>query len=320
MQLLKALVKRIIKNSVLIHVKLISVRFYKQILLFPSIFWLVSCNGPRNIYSASPFVSPVPLTKGATAMEANYFTHTRERNVPGSLPGNHDNCMGFNISHMLRERTLLFATSDIKKERNQYGDSIPLVNDPSFNRYDAGFDSSIVFAKRKTFTAGIEFFSSEHGKTIKGIAILVELNQLNMNESGLLHGLPYQRFYKLNQLGFSIQHNFLFNVSTGFKLAWITRLTLLNSFEADTDYSPEEKLNAGLRDKRLNAFLGLTGLYADYQPLKNIPIHINGQFFNDGWIGRHPMAKYEVGEVHIKGTAVSAGIKCVFEPEKRLRP
>lgn len=288
-------------------------RFCRQTLLFPAIFWLVSCNGPRNIYSASPFISPVPLTKGATASEANYFTHTRERNVPDSLPGNHDNCIGFNISHMLKERTLLFATSDIKKERNQYGDSIRLVNDRSFNVYDAGFDSSIVFAKRKTFTTGIEFFSKAHEKTIKSIAISAGLNQLNMNESGLLHGIPYQRYYKLNQFSLSIQHNFLFNISNGFKLAWITRLTLLNNFKANTDYSPEEKLNAGLRDKRLNAFLGLTGLYADYQPLKNVPIHINGQFFNDGWIGKHPMAKYELGEVHIKGTAASAGVNYVFE-------
>jgi len=50
-----------------------------------------------------------------------------------------------------------------------------------------------------------------------------------------------------------------------------------------------------------------------YQPIKNIPINISGQFFNDGWIGKHPMAKYELGEVHIKGTGVSAGIKYVFE-------
>jgi hypothetical protein len=292
--------------------KLTSVRLDKQISLLVLTLWLVSCNGPRNIYSASPFVSPVPLTKGATAIEANYFTHTRERNLPDSLP-NHDNCIGFNISHMLKERTLLFATADIKKERNQYDDSVPLVNDPSYNRYDAGFDSSVVFAKRKTFSAGIEFFSKEHGKAIKSTAILVGLNQCNMNESGLLRGTAYQRFYKINQLSISLQQNFLFNISSSFKLAWITRLTILNNFEANTDYSSEEKLNAGLRDKKVNAFFCLTGLYADYLPLKNVPIHINGQFFNDGWIGKHPMAKYELGEVHIKGTGVSAGIKYVFK-------
>jgi hypothetical protein len=59
--------------------KLTSVRLDKQISLLVLTLWLVSCNGPRNIYSASPFVSPVPLTKGATAIEANYFTHTREQ-------------------------------------------------------------------------------------------------------------------------------------------------------------------------------------------------------------------------------------------------
>ena len=293
--------------------KLTSVRLDKQISLLVLTLWLVSCNGPRNIYSVSPFVSPVPLTKGATAIEANYFTHTRERNVPDSLPGNHDNCIGFNISHMLKEGTLLFATTDLKKERNQYDDSIQLVSDPSYNRYDAGFDSSVVFAKRKTFSAGIEFFSKEHGKTIKSTAILVGLHQFKMNESGLLRGAAYQRFYEINQLSISLQQNFLFNISSSFKLAWITRLTILNNFEANTDYSPEEKLNAGLRDKKVNAFFCLTGLYADYQPIKNIPININGQFFNDGWIGKHPMAKYELGEVHIKGTGVSAGIKYVFE-------
>jgi hypothetical protein len=289
------------------------VRLDKQISLLILTLWLVSCNGPRNIYSASPFVSPVPLTKGATAIEAYYFTHTRERNVPDSLPGNHDNCIGFNISHMLKEGTLLFATTDLKKERNQYDDSIQLISDPSYNRYDAGFDSSVVFAKRKTFSAGIEFFSKEHGKTIKSTAILVGLHQFKMNESGLLRGAAYQRFYEINQLSISLQQNFLFNISSSFKLAWITRLTILNNFEANTDYSPEEKLNAGLRDKKVNAFFCLTGLYADYQPIKNIPININGQFFNDGWIGKHPMAKYELGEVHIKGTGVSAGIKYVFE-------
>jgi hypothetical protein len=104
---------------------------------------------------------------------------------------------------MLKERTLLFAITDIKKERNQYDDSIPLVNDPSYNRYNAGFDSSVVFAKRKTFSAGIEFVSKEHGKTIKSTAILVGLHQFKMNESGLLRGTAYQRFYKINQLSIS---------------------------------------------------------------------------------------------------------------------
>lgn len=282
-------------------------------LLIP-VYCLLSCTGPRNIYSVSPFVSPVRMEKGAVAIEANYFTHAKQLGPRDSFPGNRDNCLGLNFSHMLKERTLVFVSMDIKKELDQFHDSIaqPAYAD-FFNNWNAGFDSSIVIGKRKTLGAGIEFFSKDRGKTTTSLAITVGLHQLDMNESGLLKRIPYQRFYKTNQLSLSFQQNFLFKISNSFKLAWVTRLTLMNNFKATTDYSSDEKLNAGLRDKRIMGSVCLAGLYADYQPIKKVPIHINGQFFNDLAYWNHPAAKYELGRDYIKGTGVSVGMKYIFK-------
>lgn len=263
------------------------------------------------------------MEKGATAIEANYFTHDRRLGPRDSFPGNRDNCFGLNFSHMLKERTFVFISMDIKKERDQFHDSTAL-NDPFYNAshlyntWDAGFDSSIVSGKRYSVGAGIEFFSDANEKIVRSFAVSAGLHQLKMNESGLLLQSPYHRFYNMDQISLSLQQNFLFKISNSFRLAWVTRLTILNNFKATTDYSSDEKLNAGLRDKRLNAFFGLTGLYADYQPLKNIPLHINGQFFNEGWVGKHPMAKYELGEVHVKGTGLSIGMKYVLNEGRRF--
>lgn len=256
------------------------------------------------------------MEKKAVAIEANYFAHTRQRNVPDSFPGNHDNCFGLTFFHMLKERTLIYLYADVKKERNQFHDSIPRADDPSFNFYNAGFDSSIVFGKRSTLGAGIEFFSIDRGKATTSLSVSVGLHQFNMNESGLLQRAPYHRFYNVNQLSLSFQQNFLFKVSRNFKLAWVTRLTILNSFKANTNYSFDEKLNAGLRDERVNVFFGWTGLYADYRPFKKVPIYINGQFFNDLSYSNYPGAKYTVGSVYINGTGVATGVKYIFKKKK----
>ena len=288
-------------------------KIFTTALLSISVCFLFSCTGPRNIYSASPFVSPVRMEKGATAIEVNYFAHTRQLDVRDSVPGNHDNSFGMIFSHMLKERALVFAYADVMKERSQFHDTANVLNDPSYNAYNAGFDSSIVFGKRHSFGAGIELFSHDHGKATTSLAGSVGFHQFNMNESGLLAQAPYHRFYKLNQLSVSFQGNFLFKINNSFKLAWVSRLTFVNNFKANTDYSSDEKFNAGLRDKRMNVFLGLTGLYADFKPLSKIPLHINGQFFNDLVLWNRSMAKYESGRIFIKGTGVSIGMKYIFK-------
>ena len=264
------------------------------------------------------------MEKGATAIEANYFAHGRHENVTrtlestirDSIPGNHDNCFGLNFSYMLKEKTLVFFYADIKREQELYHDSANILNDPSYNAYNAGFDSSIVFGKRKTLGAGIEFFSKDHGKATASLAVSLGLHHSDLSESGLLQRMPYQRFYKVNQLSLSLQQNFLFKVSANFKLAWVMRLTILNSFKANTNYSSDEKLNAGLRDKRMNVFFCWTGLYADYRPLRKVPIYINGQFFNDQSIWNRSFAKYELGRVYIKGIGASVGLKYIFKRKK----
>ena len=280
-------------------------------LLIP-VYCLFSCSGPRNIYSSSPFISPVRMEKGATAIEANYFTHTRQPDVRDSVPGNRNNCFGLNFSYMLKERTLVFAYMDVKKERDQFHDTTNILNDPSYNAYNAGFDSSIVSGKRYSLGAGMEFFSKDNGKVTTSLAGSVGFHQLTMNESGLLLQAPYHRFYKGNQLSLSLQGNFLFKITDRFKLAWVTRMTLVNSFKANTDYSSDEKLNAGIRDERVNVFFCLTGLYANYRPFRKVPVYINGQFFNDVALWNRSLAKYELGRTYIKGTGVSVGMKYIF--------
>ena len=272
-------------------------KVYIIALLLITGYCLFSCTGPRNIYSASPFVSPVHIEKGTTAIETNYFTHTRQANVRDSVPGNRDNCFGLILSHMVKERTLVFACADVKNERNQYNDSTNIANDPSFNAYNAGFDSSIVFGKRHSLGAGIEIFSKGHGKATTSLAGSVGFHQFNMNESGLLAQVPYHRFYKLNQLSLSLQGNLLFNVNSSFKLAWMNRLTIVNSFKANTDYSSGEKLNAGLRDEGIGIFICMTGLYAHYKPLRKVSLYIDGQFFNDLAFWNSSWAKYELARI-----------------------
>ncbi|MGE5108781.1 MAG: hypothetical protein ACM3H8_14655 [Sphingobacteriales bacterium] len=289
---------------------------YIGTLLSILVFCLSSCYGPRNIYSASPFVSPVRMEKRATAIEANYFTHTGPTNARDTHLGNRDNCFGLTFSHMLKERTLVFASTDFKNERNQFHDSTDIFNNSlydTYNAYNAGFDSSIVFGKRYSFGAGIEFFSDDLGKVTSSLVVSVGFHQLNMKESGLLLQAPYQRFYKVNQLSLSLQSNLLFKVSSRFNLAWVTSLSLLNTLKANTDYSSGEMLNAGLRDRKIDIFFCATGIYADYKPLRKIPIYITGQFFNDLSLWKHSFAKYELGRTYVKGTGVSVGMKYIFK-------
>ncbi len=290
-------------------------KIYLPALLIIPICCLLSCTGPRNIYSSSPYVSPVPMEKGATAIEAIYFSHANQPSKTENLRG-HDNCFGLNVSHMLKERTLVLAFADVKKERNQFHDSIATANDPYFYQYNANFDSSVVFGKRYAVGAGVEFFSKGYKKISSSHAALLGLHHYNMNESGLLGRIPYQRFYKVNQLSFSLQQNFLLKVSSNFNLAWIARLTIFKNFRADTDYSFEEKRNASLLDKRVYGSFSHIGFYADYQPLKKIPIYITGQFFNDWsmYKDRDPeIHPNEVKPFHVKGTGVSTGLKYIFK-------
>jgi hypothetical protein len=272
----------------------------------------MSCTGPRNIYSSSPLIAPFPVPKHNTSIEANYFTHTRQPNVGDSVAETRDNCFNVTVSRALWPKILLFTYADISKEHYRFRDSISVLNNPDFYSYDAGFDSSVVLAKRFVVSGGLEFFSDNRGKNSRSFAVAVALRRLNMNESGLLMRAPYIRFYRLNQVSLSLQQGFLFRPWTNFRIAWIVRLTALKNFQAKTDYTDEEKFRAGMRDKTLNLLAGFTGVYADYRPLKKIPLFITGQFFNDLSFWNHSFAKYEPGRIYIKGTGASTGLKYFF--------
>jgi len=255
----------------------------------------------------------VSLEKGSTAIEACYFTHGSQTNVRDSVSGNRDNALGFSIAHMLSRKTLVFGSMDLKNEKSHFHDSIALAGDPSFNAYDAGFDSSVVYGKRYTVSAGVEFFSKETTTISRSLAIIMGYHQVNISESGLLMQNPYKRFYKLNQVSLSFQGNLLFKVAKRLDLAWIIRATILSSFKAHTDYSTQEKFNSGLRDNRVYGFFCPTGLYLHFKPFKNFPLYANGQFFNDVAFWNRSFAKYEPGRTFIKGTGVSMGIQYVFK-------
>jgi hypothetical protein len=255
----------------------------------------------------------VLLGKGSTAIEAYYFTHGGQTNVPDSITGNHDIALGFSFAHMLAPKTLVFGSIDLKKESNHFHDSIALAGDPSFNAYDAGFDSSIVLGNRYTASAGVEFFSKQTRNISKSVAITMGYHQLNLSESGLLMRNPYERFCKLNQVSLSLQGNLSFKLSKRFEVAWIVRITILNSFKAHTDYSTQEKFNAGLRDNKVYGFFCPTGLYLHLKPFRNVPFYVNGQFFNDVAFWSRSSAKYEPGRTFIKGTGVATGVQYVFK-------
>jgi hypothetical protein len=246
------------------------------------------------------------------AIEACYFTHGGQPNAKDSVSGNHDNALGFSLSHMLSPKTLVFGSVDLKKERNYFHDSVALAGDPSYNAYNAGFDSSVVFGKRYTASVGVEFFTKETRNISRSLAITMGYHQVNINESGLLMQNPYKRFYKLNQVSLSFQGNLLFKVTKRLDVAWILRVTVLNSFKANTDYSAQEKFNSGLRDKSVYGFFCPTGLYIHLQPFRNVPFYINGQFFNDVAFWNRSFTKYEPGRTFIKGTGVSTEIQYVF--------
>ena len=255
------------------------------------------------------------MDKGNTAIEANYFTHTRQTNRD-TIPGIHDNCIGLNISHMLTERSLVFFYIDTKKEQDMFRDSIAQPGDSYFYNYNAGFDSSVIFVKRHTLGAGIQVFSKDHNGSSISLAISLGWHHINMNESGLLQRVPYNRFYRVNQLSLSFQQNFLIKISRNFKLGWVPRLTLLNNFRAHSDYSLEEKVNAGLLDKRIYALFSMIGFYADYQPSRKIPLHIVGQFFNEWSL----YGDKDNGDIlsktkpfYVKGTGAAVGMRFIFK-------
>jgi hypothetical protein len=249
------------------------------------------------------------MEKGASAIEVNYFSHAPSQNSNDSFQKNRDNSFGLVVSYMLKPRNDFFVFADIKNEYDQYHGNAALANDPGFN---AGFDSSDVFGKRYTVGVGGEFFSKSHGKATTSFAGSLGLHHSSLRESGLLGNAPYARFFKLDQLSVSFQQNLLFKLSTNLKIALIARLIILNNFKAATNYSSQEEHVTGLQDQRVNIFVCLPGLYADYKPLRKLPFYVNGQFFNDLSLWDHAFAKYELGRVYIKGTGASMGFRYIF--------
>ena len=273
-----------------------------------SLIFLSACTGTRNLYSSSLLLSPVPLKKGDATIEGNYFTHSKYAGNDSSQL-NHDNCFGLDLFYMLKQRTALIAFADVKNEKDRYHDTISQISNPSFN---AGFDSSEVLGKRYVVGGGMVFFSKNQNKTSRSIAISAAFNHFSINESGSLNRSSYRRFFELNQVSVSLQHNLLFTINESWKISWTARLILLNNLKARTDFSTSEKQVAGLRDKSLDVIFSPAAAYLEVKPVKGFPAFVTGQFFNDLNFPKQTLAKYQPGRIYIKGTGIAVGVKCLL--------
>jgi hypothetical protein len=273
-------------------------------------YCLCACNGPRNIYSVSSLLPPVPLQKGASGIDVGYSTHQKTTNYKDSA-GNKDYAFSLTLSHMLNKKTMLLAYTDVKNEKNIYTTNLDSLHKLIYN---AGFDSSVVYGKRYTAGLGIAYLLKTTGMVIPSVAGSISLHQMSLREAGTLKGNPYHRFYKMNQLSFSLQGNLLFKFGKRFNLAYINRLTIVQLFKANTDYSADEQYNAGLHQAgKMKVLLCPIALYADFQPIKKIPLSLTGQFFSDYVNWNRMMSEYEPGRTYVKGTGVAVGLRYVVK-------
>lgn len=277
------------------------------IFLIPVVFCAYS--GPRYLYSASPLISPIPLERGATSLDINYFSHAKK----SDSTGNHDNAFVFGASHMIGKKTLIVVSADVKKEQDIFTgrhDSLLRL------KYNGGFDSSNVTTKRFRTRLGIVYFFHPPDSdrwVIPSVAGSVDLHRMNLNESGEFNNNRYGRFFDMYQVSLSFQYNLLFRISKQINLTYITRMTQVKFFTPKTDYTREEGFNTGLRqDIKMELCPCFISGYADYKPFKAIPLYLCGQFFNDLVYWKHPAAAFDPGRTYVKGSGISIGAKYVF--------
>ncbi|MBC7936686.1 MAG: hypothetical protein H7Y86_15150 [Rhizobacter sp.] len=283
------------------------------ILCITAVILFCSCNGPRYIYSSSPLVSPVAGSKGSTSIDAAYFSHINTSNGFDST-ANKDNAFSFDVSNMLTKKIKFFVHGDFKREKNIF----PLLTDSAaINIYNGGFDSASVATQRQSAGLGIVYFFNSRGRgkrIVPGIAGSVYLHQVKLKESGLLANNSYERFFNANQLSFSLQGHLLFKINKRINVTYITRIILVKFMTAKTDFTKEEKEITGLhRDGKSGIYPCFIGGYASYQPLRNIPLYCNFQFFNDVALWAQATAKYDPPRSNIKGSGVAIGLSYSFK-------
>lgn len=272
-----------------------------------------ACQGPRYIYSSSPLISPVAGEKGTTSIDAAYFSHNSTSNY-FDTSANKDNAFGFDISNMVTEKAKLFAHVDFKKEKNIFH----LLTDPTaINIYNGGFDSSVVTTQRYAAGLGMVYFFNSQNRSeriVPSIAGSVYLHQMKLRESGILTTSRYDRFFNANQLSLSLQYNVLFKLSERISIAYIARLSFVKFLAAKTDFTQDEKDITGFHsDGKLDVYPCFISGYADYKPLRNIPLYFNFQFFNDVALWDKATAKYDPPRSSIKGSGVAIGLRYYFK-------
>jgi hypothetical protein len=273
---------------------------------------LCACNGPRYIYSSSPLISPVAQNKGSVSIDAAYFSHSNTSNGFDTT-ANKDNAFGIDISNMLTEKIKLFAHVDFKKEKNIFH----LLTDPTaINIYNGGFDSAAVTTQRQAAGIGMVYFFNAQNRSeriVPSIAGSVYLHHMKLKESGILSNNSYDRFFTANQLSLSLQYNLLFRLSERINIAYIARLSLVKFIAAKTNFTQGEKDIAGFHsDGKLDVYPCFIGGYADYRPLRNVPLYFNFQFFNDVALWNKASAKYDPPRSNIKGSGVAIGLSYYF--------
>lgn len=274
---------------------------YSFLFYFALVIVLSACNGPRNIYSASPLIAPMPMQKGSTGIDLTNFTHIRKSAYADTVVAR-DYGFGLSLSHMISNKTMLLGFTDLKKERNR-----------NLGGWGNPFDSSEIYCSRYAVGLGIGFFSNTATLLTPSLILSTGLHHMNLTESGEHQEIPYHRFYKMYQLSFSAQGNLLFKINKKLNLAYSLRLTAVKFFNAKSDFSSEEKYNTGLhRDGKVQLYRGLLGIYTAYHPFKNVPVFITGQVFTDFTVWDKMMAKWEPGRTYMKGTGAGIGLRYVL--------
>lgn len=269
---------------------------------------LCCCNGPRNLYSSLPYVSPVPMQKNEHFVEVSDFTNTK------SFPGNDsivNSDVGYRITvaGMPRSWLMVYASGNIKKEASRFGKGM-------YSGLD--FDSSTILTNRYGGGVGLTVFPPSVGHFFPSLSALTSFQQMKLNDKGLFNGQPYQRYYALKQISIGVQANFLLKIGQRFDLAYIMRFTSVFGLGSKTNYSTTEKFDLGLwKDKTNQNLISVIGLYLDYKFVRHLPLYLSAQWYNDWIYWEHFMAPGDEGRVYAKGTGGALGLKLVFGNKRR---
>src|SRR5215831_9008986 len=284
---------------------------------FPSsTYWLLliggisfsSCIGPRNFYSATPFVSPSPIEKGKASVElfngSNSTNHTLLITTDTK-----DHTLGGRTYYMPNDHWKYFAEGFLSQAHSTVFTALPSY---SAFPYNAGFDSSNIKTKNWTAGIGTQYFA-RRGKTIPSLAFSIDVQHLDLNEHGLANSVDYSRFYESNQLVISLQQGFCRKISNSVNLGFVVRAQWLQTLHIKDDYTIQESFSNGLaRPGGHSLSLGIFNFYADVKPFKSVPLRLSGQFFNQMIFWNKTLAKYEDGRQYIKGTGAAFSLQYVF--------